>query len=135
MLKIIYSKRGTGKTKMMIDNANADVGNVKGDIVFLDKDNHCMLDLKHDIRYFNAQEFGKLTKEYFLGFFGGVLASDYDIEKIYIDGIPSLFNHDELECVIEKVSALAKQNNIEVIMSVSGGKKEMPEYIEEYLFA
>lgn len=133
MLKIIYSKRGTGKTKKMIDRANSDVGKVKGDIVFLDKDNHCMLDLHHDIRYINAQEFGKLTREYFLGFLGGVMASDYDIEKIYIDGIPSLFTLAELEKIIKNVLKLAKQSDIEVIMSISGSKKETPEYIKEYL--
>ena len=34
MLKVIYSRRGTGKTKEMIRLANADVENVNGDIVF-----------------------------------------------------------------------------------------------------
>jgi len=133
MLKIIYAKRGTGKTKEMIKRANADVGNLKGDIVFLDKDNHCMLDLHHDVRYINAQEHGKISLDYFLGFLGGVMASNYDIEKIYIDGIPGLFGNDELETIVKHIYKLAEKENIKVVMSVSGNKNDIPEFIKEYI--
>ena len=133
MLKIIYAKRGTGKTKEMIGMANADIGNAKGDIVFLDKDNHCMLDLHHDVRYINTQEYRKLSLDYFLGFFGGVMASDYDIEKIYVDGIAGLFENDELEVIVQEIVKLAEKEQVAVVMSVSGNKNEIPEFIKEYL--
>jgi hypothetical protein len=133
MLKVIYARRGTGKTKEMIKMANADVGNVKGDIVFLDKDNHCMLDLKHDIRYINTQEYHKVSLEYFMGFIGGVMASDYDIEKMYIDGVPGLLSDEELKIAVESIVDLAKNNNVQVIMSLSGKKDEMPDFIKEYV--
>ncbi len=133
MLKIIYARRGTGKTKEMIKMANADVNNVKGDIVFLDKDNHCMLDLHHDIRYIDVQEYGKLTLEYLLGFVGGVMASDYDIEKIYIDGIPGLFSNEELEVIVKRINKLANEREIKVVMSVSGDKSDVPEFLKEYI--
>ena len=133
MLKIIYARRGTGKTKEMIKMANNDLNDAKGDIVFLDKDNHCMLDLHHDIRYINTQEYGKLTLEYLLGFVGGVMASDYDIEKIYIDGIPGLFNSEEIQEIVEKINKLANDREIKVVMSISGNKSEVPEYLKEYL--
>ncbi len=133
MLKVLYSRRGTGKTKEMIKKANADVGTIKGDVVFLDKDNHCMLDLKHDIRYIDTQQYRKLSLEYFLGFIGGVMASDYDIEKMYIDGVPGLLSDEDLEAAVKYIGELAKNNNVEVMMSVSGKKDEMPEFIKEYV--
>lgn len=133
MLKIIYGRRGSGKTKKMIDRANSDIKNIKGDLIFIDKDNHCMLDLHHDIRYINAQEYGNLTQEYFLGFVCGVMASDYDIEKIYIDGIAGLFNIKSLEKTVDEMSSLANKYNVNVIMSISGSKKEIPSFIEKYI--
>jgi hypothetical protein len=133
MLKVIYARRGTGKTKEMIKMANADVGNVKGDIVFLDKDNHCMLDLHHDIRYINTQEYRKVSLEYFMGFIGGVMASDYDIEKMYIDGVPGLLSEEDLAIAVQNINKLAGSNNVEVIMSLSGKKDEMPECIKEFV--
>jgi hypothetical protein len=133
MLKIIYGKRGSGKTKRMIDRANDDIKNTNGDIVFIDKDNHCMLDLNHDIRYINAKEYGEVTQESFLGFICGVMASNYDIEKIYIDGIPGLFDVESLETVLEKVSKLAVKYNVHVMMSISGKKIDMPEFVKAYI--
>ena len=133
MLKIIYAKRGSGKTKEMIKMANADVENLKGNVVFLDKDNHCMLDLHHDIRYINAKEYGKLSLDYFMGFFGGVMASNYDIQKIYIDGIAGLLDGSELKTAVEYVAKLAEKGGVDVIMSLSGNKDEMPDFVKEYV--
>ena len=81
-----------------------------------------MLDLHHDVRYINTQENGKITLEYFLGFLNGVIASDYDIEKIYIDGIPGLLNLEELEKVVENVISISEKESIDVVMSVSETK-------------
>ncbi len=133
MLNIIYGKRGSGKTKKMINKANADVENRKGDLVFIDKDNHCMLDLHHSIRYINAQEYGKLTQDSFLGFVCGVMASDYDIEKIYIDGIAGLFKISSLEIIIKKISNMAEKYNVQVNMYVSGNRNNIPDCIEQHI--
>ena len=133
MLKIIYGKRGSGKTKTMLERANSEVSDKKGKLVFIDKDNHCMLDLHHDIRYMNALEYGEPAKDYFLGFLCGVIASDYDIEKVFIDGIPSLINENELEDFIIKTSEIAKNHEVEILIAISGTKESMPKYIKEYL--
>jgi hypothetical protein len=133
MLKIIYGKRGSGKTKKMIDWANNDLKNTNGIIVFIDKDNHCMLDLNHDIRYINAKEYGEVTQESFLGFICGVMASNYDIQKIYIDGIPGLLDMDSLETVIDKISKLAIKHKVQVIISISGKKGDIPELAQKYI--
>ena len=133
MLKIIYGKRGSGKTKTLLERANSDVSNKKGDLVFIDKDKHCMLNLHHDIRYMDALEYGKITKEYFLGFLCGVIASDYDIEKIYIDGIPGMFEINALEELIQKTAQIAQKHDVEIIMAISEINEDMPEFIKEFV--
>ncbi len=133
MLKVLYSRRGTGKTKEMIKKANSDIGTVKGDVVFLDKDDHCKFDLHHDVRYIDTQQYRKLSLEYFMGFIGGVMASDYDIEKMYIDGVPGLLSEEDLRTAVKNIGELAKNNNVEVMMSISGKKEEMPDFIKEYI--
>ena len=35
MIKVIYGAKGTGKTKMMIDAANAAVADAKGHLIFI----------------------------------------------------------------------------------------------------
>lgn len=54
MIQIIFGKRGSGKTKRIIDMANASVGEQKGSVLFIDDDSRYMYDLKHQIRFIDA---------------------------------------------------------------------------------
>ena len=56
MIRIIYGKKGSGKTKKIIDAANEAVKYSTGELVFIDDDNRYMYDLRHEIRFVNATE-------------------------------------------------------------------------------
>ena len=43
MIQIIFGKRGSGKTKRIIDMANASVGEQKGSVLFIDDDSRYMV--------------------------------------------------------------------------------------------
>ena len=45
MIKVIYGAKGTGKTKMMIDAANATVPEAKGHMIFITDSKRGMYDL------------------------------------------------------------------------------------------
>jgi hypothetical protein len=61
------------------------------------------------------------------------MASNYDIDKIYIDGIPGLFDVDSLETIIDRIAKLAEKHNVQVIMSISGKKSDIPEFVKGYV--
>ena len=65
MIQVIHGKKGSGKTKRIIDMANDAIKDPHGDIVFVDDDNRYMFDLRHEIRFVNAGEFGMLGQEMF----------------------------------------------------------------------
>ena len=44
MIKVIYGAKGTGKTKMMIDAANAAIADAKGHMIFITDTNRDHLD-------------------------------------------------------------------------------------------
>ena len=50
MVKLLIGRKGSGKTKQMIDLANQSLEQRDGSIVFINKDNRLMLDLKYRIR-------------------------------------------------------------------------------------
>lgn len=56
-------------------------------MIFIDDDNRAMYDLHHDIRFINLSEFPVSSACEFIGFICGLISNNYDIEKIYIDGI------------------------------------------------
>ena len=49
-MKIVYGPKGTGKTKVVIADANALVESAKGHVVFITDTNRYMYDLKYQIR-------------------------------------------------------------------------------------
>ena len=136
MLEVIYGKRGSGKTKTLIQSANTALKDCTGDIVYIDDDNRCILDLNHEIRFMNAKEYDIMTTTGLRGFICGVLASDYDIKEIYIDGFPKIVGcnkADQLEETVEKINEIGKKHNVKVILSISGEKGQEPEFIKEYI--
>ncbi len=136
MLEIIYGKRGSGKTTQMIERANTAVKNCDGAIVFVDDDNRCMLNLAHEIRYINAGEYGCTTPCLLTGFICGIMAQDYDIEYIFVDGFPEILgmeNATDMGNFISRIKELADKFKIKVILSISGPKGMMPTFMEPYI--
>lgn len=136
MIQVLYGKRGLGKTKRMIDMANAALSNVKGDIVFIDDDNRCMLNLNHSIRYINAGEFKVTTPCLFAGFVCGILAEDYDIEQVYMDGFPELVglnSAEDMKSLINQLEEVSKRVEATFVLSVSGEPGSVPEFIKPYI--
>ena len=58
MIKVICGRKGSGKTKRIIELANKTAESAKGSVAFLDDDNKYMYDLKHEIRFINYNDFG-----------------------------------------------------------------------------
>jgi hypothetical protein len=122
----------------MIDMANSALSHIKGDIVFIDDDSRCMLDLQHKIRYINAGEFHVTTPCLFAGFVCGVLAQDYDIEQVYLDGFPDLVgmnNVEDLKSLFAQLEDISKRREITITMSVSGDPDKVPDFIAPHVIA
>ena len=69
MINVICGKKGSGKTKKIIDSANENVQKSKGSVVFVDDNNRYMYDLHRDIRFvdtsaYNIRQCGKIHRVY-----------------------------------------------------------------------
>ena len=47
MIKVFYGKKGTGKTKNMLENANGIVAGSAGNVVYIDDSNELLIKLRH----------------------------------------------------------------------------------------
>ena len=86
-MKIVYGPKGTGKTKIVIDEANGIIDSAKGHVVFITDTKRYTYDLKYQIRFLDVTEFDIGSEETFEGFIKGIVAANSDNEFIYIDGI------------------------------------------------
>ena len=50
MITLIIGKKGSGKTKKLIDAANIAIENTNGNVVVIEKESHLTLDISHQAR-------------------------------------------------------------------------------------
>ena len=51
MIKVFYGKKGMGKTKQMLENANNIVNGSNGNVVYIDDSDELTVKLAHEIRF------------------------------------------------------------------------------------
>ena len=135
MIRLIYGKKGSGKSKKLLDMANQEVDNASGNIVYIDDNNRCMYDLKHEIRFINTSDYKIDNVDKLYGFICGILSGDFDISSIYIDGLKKLITKQEkedieLEGLLQKFDDVFSDINAYMVLS---GNEKAPEYLEKYI--
>ena len=63
MIKIICGPKGSGKTKKIIDAANAAVETAKGHLIFVTDTKRYMYDLKREIRFIDVTDYAVAGEE------------------------------------------------------------------------
>lgn len=134
MIKLITGKKGSGKTKKIIEMANNSQKNCHGSIVFLDDDNKYMYDLHHQVRFINVNDFDIKNADVLEGVIIGLLAGNFDMEVIYIDGLLRMVceKPEELQTFFTALDKLTKSSNVEIVMTVSAHTDELPTFIRQY---
>ena len=135
MIQVIYGKKGTGKTKRIIDMANDSIKDQKGDVLFIDDDNRYMFDLRHEIRFINAGEYDVHNAQMFLGFVCGLLAQNFDISLVYVDAFLKLVREEihSLAWMFEKLAAVSEKHDVRFIISCNGDQGAAPDFLQPYL--
>ena len=130
MLKFVIGPSGSGKTKWLIDRANEDKRNGNGNIMFVDTDDSHIFSLDHAVRLINARDYGIDSLDKLFGFIFGIVSRDYDVEKVYLDGIYSVVEMDcDSLCEFkEQVDAFCGKHNLEVFMGVNIPKDQLCEH-------
>ena len=85
MITLILGKKGSGKTKRLIDMCNKATAESKGNVIFIEKDSTLTYDISHAARLVVADEYGIKGFEAFYGFIAGMCAGNYDITDIFVD--------------------------------------------------
>lgn len=134
MIKLIVGAAGTGKTKMLTRLANEDVKKTRGHLVYIDYKDGRMLRVDHRIRYINIDEYQISGEQGLYGFICGVIASNYDIETIYIDGLYRIINagSDNLEELFKKLDSIGHKYDIDFVITISCDKEDLPGYLKTY---
>ncbi|MBR3934276.1 MAG: ATP-binding protein [Clostridia bacterium] len=135
MVKLIVGKKGTGKTKALIDGINNSINTEHGDIIFICNGDRHILDVNHSIRLIDVADIDTGSFRIFKGFINGILSQNYDITSIFVDSLLKIVPDDieGLTDFITDLDSISEKNNIKFTICISADKSELPEGIYKYI--
>jgi len=134
MIKLITGKKGSGKTKTLIEQINNAVAETNGCLVCVEKGETLRRSISYKVRWVGVEQFNISGYEKFYGFIAGMLAGNYDIKEVFIDGILKIGGADfaELGNMLAELDKLTGNDTL-VTFTVSADNNELPESVTKYL--
>jgi hypothetical protein len=134
MIKLITGKKGTGKTKQIIDRINSAVKDTTGCLVCIEKGETLRREISYKVRWCGAEQFHISGHDAFYGFIAGMLAGNYDIKEIFVDGIFKIVGSDfeEFGTLLEQLNTLTGEDTV-ITFTVSADNSELPDSVKNFL--
>ena len=136
MIKVLIGRKGTGKTKTLIESINNAVSVSVGDIVFVSNNmQRHMYDIHHQVRLVDTSEFNINNYNEFYGFLCGIISGNFDVSNIFIDSIFKIVGgtYEGLENFFDLIENLSKKFSISFYFTISLDTDEIPEHLKKYL--
>ena len=134
MVELLIGKKGTGKTKALIDKVNTALTVANGNVVYISNSDENMFAVNSKARMANTSDFDIKSYGEFLGFISGIVSRDYDITNIFVDGtfkIVGTTSLDGFEDFLQRLEGMSNKFHISFVLSVSIDADTAPEYIKK----
>ncbi|MCX7715679.1 MAG: twitching motility protein PilT [Clostridia bacterium] len=135
MVELLIGKKGTGKTKTLIENVNNAAAVANGNVVFISPNTgRNMYDIKSCVRMVDTSEFDIKSYDEFLGFICGIISGNFDITNIFVDSIFKIVNDslDGFEEFLKRIEQMGVKFNISFVITVSMAEEDAPDYMKKY---
>ena len=135
MVRVIMDDTGSGKTKQLIDLANAAVQTEHGNVVCIEPKKELTYDIDYNIRLIASNEYTLPTYEVFQGFLSGIYAGNYDITHVFIDNLTKIIRCDDEEQVerfLDWLEDFSEKNRIKFTITMSAKAQLSADGIKKY---
>lgn len=135
MIKLVVGKKGSGKTKTMLDAIAQAVKEESGNVIFVCNSNRHMLEVTHSARLVDVSGADTETFRLFKAFIMGMLSQNYDISHIFIDSLFKIVPDDKdgLAAFVEALEKLSADSNVKFTICISADADELPEAVHKYI--
>ena len=135
MITLLTGKKGSGKTKKLIELANAALETSKGCVVVIEKGLKLTYDISHAARLVDADAYKIQSADMLFGFVSGICAGNYDVTDILIDSTLKLTGTgaEVVEELVEKLKKLGEEANTNFVLSISAAEDEIPASVVEFV--
>lgn len=134
MVSLIIGHKGSGKTKLLVDNVNAAMEKTNGSVICVEKETKLTYDVNSRVRLVSADDYAISGFDALYGFLSGLCAGDNDVTNIFVDATFRIGGRDfeQLADFLEKVDALSQKNSAEFTFTISTDLEDLPERMFKY---
>ncbi len=135
MIKLIVGKKGSGKTKAMLDAIAQAVKDESGNVIFVCNSNRHMLEVTHAARLVDVSGADTETFRLFKTYIMGMLSQNYDISHIFVDSLFKIVpdDNDGLASFVSELEDISNNANVKFTICISADKSELPDSIHKYI--
>ena len=121
MINLIVGKKGSGKTKKLVEYANGLIPRSTGNVVVIVKGSKLTFELDHKARLVNVDNYEIRDFSALYGFVCGLCAGNYDLTDILVDSTLDIGGGsvDNFNAFIEKLNLLLENSSTKLTLSVS----------------
>lgn len=132
MVTLIIGKKGSGKTKKLINLANEAVEASNGNVVVIEKGSKLTYDITHKARLIDTEQYAIQGYDAFFGFLSGLCAGNYDVTDVLVDSTLKIGGQDfnEFADFVTKINVLAAKTETKFTLLVSADESELPESLD-----
>ena len=135
MVRVIMGKKGSGKTKQIIDMINNAVQTEHGNVVCIEKGNKLTFDIHYQLRLVEASQYDISSYPALKGFISGLYAGNYDITHIFIDSLTKIVKVEsdrETEDFLDWLDKFSEAHKIKFTITISDDAELAPEGVKKY---
>lgn len=125
MIKLIIGRKGSGKTKKLVDMVNQAANESLGNVVCVEKGDTLTYSVTHKARLIDAEAYGITGYGEYFGLLSGIKAGNHDVTHIFGDATLRIGerDYDLLAAFLERLSAV---HEVDFIFTISADKEELP---------
>ena len=135
MVKLVVGKKGSGKTKTMLDAIAQAVKDENGNVIFVCNSNRHMLEVTHAARLVDVSNADTETFRLFKAFIMGMLSQNYDISHIFVDSLFKIVPDDKdgLADFVDGLEKISEEANVKFTICISADASELPASTHKYI--
>ncbi len=132
MIKLITGKKGSGKTKILVDLIKQAAKSTRGNVVCIEKAMQLTYDIPYSVRLVDVDSYSIDSFDKLYGFISGMIAGNYDISEVFVDGILKIGgrNYEDLGSFLAAIEKITSE--IEIVFTVSEDLENLPESVTKY---
>ncbi len=128
MVTLLIGKKGSGKTKKLIQYANEAVAASQGNVVVIEKGAKLTYDITSKARLIDTDQYAIAGYDMLFGFISGICAGNYDVTDILIDSTFKIAPEalDGIEEFTKKLQTLSENSGANIVLLISASDDDLP---------